>query len=394
MTRTISSISTRLHRIPLLRPWGPDVRELSVVVVALTDSEGAVGHGFSWTPSIGAASVRAMLETEIRSFVLGRSAEPGDRAELWRSLWTHLHEAGGGGVTTIAIAGVDLALWDLDGVRAGSSVVDLIGRRRESVEVYGSGVNLHYTLDELVAQATRWVDGGYRAVKMKVGSPEPARDIERVRAVRDVIGPDRVLRVDANQRWTYDQAVRAIDALAPFDIDWVEEPLRADDLIGYRRLHAELSASSAVPIACGENIHSAYRFADFIDQGAADILQPNVVRVGGITPFLSIAADAEQAGLVLAPHLLLELSGQLALALPQETSVEDVEDAGFLQLGALTTSTPVSVSADARLVFDARPGLGIDFADHGGSDAHPHRTSSTRPAETTPPTTNRKVLVP
>ncbi|RXZ85304.1 mandelate racemase/muconate lactonizing enzyme family protein [Agromyces atrinae] len=351
---TIAAVETRLVTLPLARPWGADVTTMSLVEVVVADSDGCRGRGFSWTPTIGAHAVRALIDHDITAFALGRSIEPVD---LWPALWAHLHEAGGGGVTTIAMAGLDLALWDLAGVRAESSVVDLLGRTRESVEVYGSGVNLHYSQDDLVAQTERWVAAGFDAVKIKVGSPDLARDVERLAAVRAVLGPNRRLMIDANQRWDLDRAERAIGELSRFDLAWIEEPLRADDLPG----HVALRSRIDVPIALGENVHTRYRFAEFIAAGAVDIVQPNIVRVGGITPFRQIAELADATGTTLAPHLLLDLSGQLAVTLTHPTLVESVEDASFTDLGALAEPSPVSVDG-SRLVVDPRAGLGLHFA--------------------------------
>lgn len=352
---TIVSLDTRLARIPLRRPWGPDVREVHLIEVGVTDSAGSTGVGFSWTPTIGAEAVRALLDHDIRRFAIGREAEP---ESLWDALWAYLHEAGSGGITTIAMAGLDLALWDLRARVAETSITTLLGSRRETVEVYGSGVNLHYSLDELVVQVERWVATGYDAVKVKVGKPDLQEDLDRIAAVRDVLGPDRRLMVDANQRWDLATARRSLDALSRFDLAWMEEPLRADDLWG----HAELRAGTAVPIALGENLHTVHRFGDFIRAGAVDIVQPNVVRVGGITPFLRIAALADESDIRLAPHLLPELSGQLALALDRPTMVEDVEDAGFAQLRILAGGSPVALTG-ARLRSTGKTGLGFEFPD-------------------------------
>ena len=352
----IESVETRLIRIPLTRPWGADVTDIQVVAVAVRDADGGEGHGFSWTPSIGGAAVKALLDVDLIPAALGRPADP----SIWIDLWHHVHEAGGGGITTIALAGLDLALWDLRARRAGTSVTDLIGRRHTRLPAYGSGVNLHYSLDELVAQAERWVAAGFGAIKMKVGSPDLARDVARVAAVRDVIGPDRALMVDANQRWDLDRAATAVEALAASDIAWIEEPLRADDLAGHIELARRLRAGSGVPIALGENVHTHYRFDDFVRSGAAQVVQPNIVRVGGITPFLEIAGDAHAAGIDLHPHLLPELSGQLALVLPQEVLVEDIEDAAFGALGALEGPSPVAI-VDGTLTEVPHEGLGLRF---------------------------------
>lgn len=354
MTASIAAIQTRRLRVPLERPWGPDVRDLSFVEVTVSDSDGAVGYGFSWTPTIGAGAVEALLREDITAFALGRDTDP---VALWPELWAHLHEAGGGGITTIAMAGLDLALWDLAARRADQPMADFLGRRRETVEVYGSGINLHYSLEELQAQAQRWVDAGFTAAKMKVGSPDIARDVERVSAVRDILGPDARLMIDANQRWDLDTATAALEKLEEFDLTWIEEPLRADDLLAHR----ELRERTGVFIALGENVHNQYRFADFLDAGIAEVIQPNIIRVGGITPFREIVVNAEGHGAVVAPHLLPDLSGQLAMWMPTSPLVEKVEDAGFADLGILNTPAPIEISRN-RLHTTAQPGLGIRFA--------------------------------
>ncbi|KQP56856.1 mandelate racemase/muconate lactonizing enzyme family protein [Agreia sp. Leaf283] len=357
MTATIAAVRTRRLSARMPRPWVPDEPHLHLVIVEVEDSDGLVGTGFSWTPTIGAAAVQAMIDTEIAPYAIGRTTDP---QALWPALWLRLHEAGGAGITTIALAGLDTALWDLSGKRAALPLASLLGERRASVPVYGSGVNLHYPLDELVAQASRWVASGYDTVKIKVGGPSLAVDIERVGAVREAIGPDRTLLIDANQRWTLEQATTALDALSRFDLGWIEEPLRAEDTRGYRALRER----TGVPIALGENIHTLQRFQDIVDAGFADVLQPNIIRVGGITPFLEIASFiSTESSASLAPHLLIDLSGQLALAVGAETAVEDVDEASFESLGLITSPSPVEiVDARARLREDARPGLGLDFA--------------------------------
>lgn len=356
MTATIQAIRTRSHRYALRRPWGPDVPDIRVIAVEVQDADGRVGYGFSWTPSIGGAAVQAMIDEDLSAFLIGRPAEPA----VWDAAWTHLHEAGGGGITTIALAGVDLALWDLQARRAGVSVTALRGRRHDRLPVYGSGVNLHYPLDELVAQAERWVAAGHEAVKIKVGKPDLAEDLDRVAAVREVVGPDRRLLVDANQRWDLDTATTAVTALARHGIGWIEEPLRADDLAA----HVELRRRIGVPIALGENLHTVYRFREFLDAAAVDIVQPNVIRVGGITPFLRIADLARDRGATLAAHLLPELSAQIAFTLPEPTWIEDVEDARFAQLGAL--QHPVVAVAGGWVSGGPERGLGFAFTDPRG----------------------------
>ncbi|UTT68970.1 mandelate racemase/muconate lactonizing enzyme family protein [Arthrobacter sp. DNA4] len=351
----ITGLTTRLLTVPLRRSWGVEAPENHVIATELYTDDGGTGFGFSWTPTIGPQAVKALLDCDIAPFVTGLPANP---ETVWDALWKRLHEAGGGGLTTIAMAGVDLALWDVQARSAGTSVTGFIGQRQDSVEVYGSGVNLHYTLEELVAQTERWVAAGHRAVKIKVGKPDLREDAERVAAVRTVLGPDRRLMIDANQRWDLPTTLRALEVLAGYGLDWLEEPLRADDLWAYRRLRKH----SPVPIALGENLHTIYRFRDFIEAEAVDIIQPNIIRVGGITPFRRIVELARTHSIKVMPHLLPELSGQLALTLAEPTMVEDVEEASFEQLGLLAGPSPVRFT-NSRLATVDRQGLGLRFRD-------------------------------
>jgi L-alanine-DL-glutamate epimerase-like enolase superfamily enzyme len=355
VSTTITALRTTLLSPKLSRPWGADVRANHIIAVHIETSDGLSGTGFSWTPSIGAEAVRALLDNDIRRFALGR---PADAGELWQPLWENLHEAGSGGLTTIAMAGLDLALWDYECRVRDLPLVDRLGRTRDRVQVYGSGVNLHYSEDELLAQVDRWIAAGLTAVKIKVGKPDIFEDLDRVAAVRQRIGPDRQLMLDANQRWDRATAAIAIAALAESDPAWIEEPLRADDTAGY----AALRASSVVPIALGENAHTIYRFRDLMDAGACDIVQPNVIRVGGITPFLAIVRSAAERGIRVAPHLLPELSGQLALTIPEPTLVEDVEGATFEQLGILSEPTGTSIR-DGWFTADTDVGIGFNFVE-------------------------------
>lgn len=350
---TIARITTRRVRGVLGRPWAADVTGNHIIVVEVELSDGTRGTGFSWTPDIGASAIEAILRDELIPRALGADAEP---TALWQALWLAVHEAGGGGVTSIALAGIDIAVRDALARRERSTIAAHLGQVRDAVPAYGSGINLHYSTEELLAQCERFVAAGSRAVKIKIGRPDLSDDLARVRAVRDLIGPAVALRVDANQRWTLEQATAAAEALVDFDIDWLEEPLRADDSLGYR----ELARRSPIALAAGENLHTTYRFAEALDHGTLGVIQPNVVRVGGVTPFLEIAALAQQHGVRLAPHLLPELVVPLALAVPAIESVEVVEGALLHEQGVLSNASPIAVDrAEATSTADA--GFGLQF---------------------------------
>jgi L-alanine-DL-glutamate epimerase-like enolase superfamily enzyme len=324
-----------------------------LIVVEIGTEDGQSGTGFTWTPQLGVGALQALIEQDIAPVAIGQDPNPGP---LWDRLTARLADAGRSGLTLAALAGLDIAAWDLRARTAGRSLVDEIGRRRPSVRAYGSGVNRHYPLDQLLEQVDRWIAAGHRAVKIKVGVPDLETDLTRVAAVRQKLGPDRLLMLDANQLWNLPAARRAIRALERFDPYWIEEPLRADDLPAL----ADLRARVGTPIAFGESLSSLISFRDALTLGAADVLQPNVVRVGGITPFLRIAELAGAFAVPIAPHLLPDLSGQLALTLPLEPWVEDIEDASLSALGALASPSGVWI-ADGVLTADTTPGHGLSF---------------------------------
>lgn len=350
---TIASVSAELHRYPLSRPWAPDVRANAVIVLTVCDGDGARGVGFSWTPTIGAEAIRAMLAHDVAPWAVGREVDP--RA-VWPALWAHLREAGSAGVTSLALAALDIALWDLQGIRSGRSLGEMIGIRRSRVPAYGSGINLHYTDAELGAQLRRWREHGYTACKIKVGRDSIGDDVRRVAAAREILGNDFVLMIDANQRWDLDRATQAARLLEPYGIRWLEEPLDADDLRG----HVELAGRTGIPLAAGENIRLRSRFREFADAGAIRFAQPNVVRVGGITPFLEIARDMQERGIVTAPHLLPELSAQLAACLPTPTDVEVVEGGTLTEIGALVSPNPLELRA-GTIHLNPSAGTGLRF---------------------------------
>jgi L-alanine-DL-glutamate epimerase-like enolase superfamily enzyme len=201
------------------------------------------------------------------------------------------------------------------------------------------------------------VDDGHTRVKIKVGLPDLEEDLERVAAVRKIIGPQRLLMVDANQLWDYPSARRAAHALAAYEPFWLEEPLPADDLQAYVRLRATID----IPIATGESLYTELQFRDLLAAGGCDFAQPNICRVGGITPFLRIARLAHAHGIPTMPHLLPELSAQLGMCLPAAPLLEDIDRASYKALNALEKPSGVELSGDTVRV-DTGPGHGLDFA--------------------------------
>src|SRR5580704_399453 len=197
MTAHVTGVRIATYRLPMPVPWGPIADCQYLIATTVTASDGSTGQGFSWAVQAGAQAIQAMIDADSGPAATGGPVAP---AAAWDRLWWHLREAGGG-ITTLAMAAVDIGLWDLQAKAAGLSLADLLGRQRETVPVYASGVNRHLTLDELKEQVSRWISAGHTRVKIKVGLPSLDEDLERVDAVRRIIGPGRLLMVDANQLW-------------------------------------------------------------------------------------------------------------------------------------------------------------------------------------------------
>ena len=353
MSTRITEVTSRTYRLPMPRPWGPDVTCQYLIATTVESSDGGSGQGFSWAVRAGAQAIQAMVDADCRPVAEGGPVAP---AAAWDRLWWHLREAGGG-IATLAMAAIDTGLWDLRDKAAGLSLVDLLGRQRDRVPVYASGVNRHLTLEELKEQVSRWVAAGHTRFKIKVGLPGLDEDVERVAAVRRIIGPGRLLMVDANQLWDLPTARRAARTLSAYGIHWLEEPLPAEDIQAYTRLRATID----IPVAAGESLYTEAQFRDVLLAGAVDYLQPNVCRVGGITPFLRIARLARLFSVPVMPHLLPDISGQLALCLPLPGMVEDIDEGSFAALGALARPSGVVVTGDS-LQAQTGPGHGLVFA--------------------------------
>ncbi|HKX18131.1 MAG TPA: mandelate racemase/muconate lactonizing enzyme family protein [bacterium] len=343
------------YRIKLREPWQSSGHVISVfelITARLRTDTGQEGVGWAFTVGAGGTAIAAFLSDDLLPRAAGLDPALVERA--WSTLHATVRDAAPGGLALLALSAVDIALWDLKAQAAGEPLYRLLGGSRDRAEAYGSGINLNLPIPELLAQFRRWRARGFRAFKMKVGSADPRADLERVRAVREEIGPDALLMLDANQKWSAGEAAGRIRAFEPYDPYWIEEPLPAEDVAG----HAWLRTQVRCPIALGENLFSAAAFNEFLRHGAVDVVQPDVVRVGGVTPFLKIAHLAEGCGIPTAPHLVLELSGQLCCAIRHASMIEDLDGGNLTELEAL--QEPIRTQ-DGYFTPPARPGHGVRF---------------------------------
>ena len=324
--------------------------EIAMLFAEIETRDGHRGLGLSYAKRAGGPGQFAHAK-EVAPALLGE--DPNDIARLWTKLCWAGASVGRSGLATQAIGAFDVALYDMKARRAGLSLSKLLGAQRESVACYNtSGGFLHTPLDQLVTNALASRERGIGGIKLKVGHPDGRHDLARVEAVRKALGDDAPLMVDANQQWTRPTAQRMCRTLEPYNLVWIEEPLDAYDNEG----HAALCTALETPIATGEMLTSAGEHAELIRTRAADYLMPDAPRVGGITPFLRIAALAEHAGLMLGPHFAMELHVHLAATYATEPWVEHFDWLEPLFEERLQIR-------DGRMLVPTRPGLGLTLSE-------------------------------
>ncbi|MFB6724267.1 mandelate racemase/muconate lactonizing enzyme family protein [Kribbella sp. NPDC056345] len=320
--------------------------EIVLLFAEISTAQEQHGIGFSYSKRAGGPAQYAHAR-EIAGDLIGE--DPSDIAKVYDKLLWAGASVGRSGVATQAIAAIDIALWDLKAKRAGLPLAKLLGAHRDSVRAYNtSGGFLHAPIEEVRERAAQSLADGIGGIKLKVGQPDSRADLARVRAVREHIGDAVPLMVDANQQWDRPTALRVGRSLEQFELVWIEEPLDAYDAEG----HAQLAAALDTPIATGEMLSSVGEHVRLIEARAADIIQPDAPRIGGITPFLKLATLADHAGLQLAPHFAMEIHLHLAAAYPREPWVEHFEWLNPLFNERLET-------VDGRMLVPDRPGLGF-----------------------------------
>jgi D-galactarolactone cycloisomerase len=266
-------------------------------IVEISTDAGITGWGECYGP---AAVNKAVIETQYRSRIVGR--DPFDVEVVWEDLYNRIKDYGATGFAITALSGIDIALWDVMGRATGKPIHKLIGgAHRTSVQAYATGlyfIEMDRLVEEAVEEALAYKEQGFRAIKMKIGLGDPKLDFQRVKAVREAIGPEVQLAVDANHCFTVPQAIRLGRMLEPLDLMWFEEPISPEDHEGY----AEVTRALDMAVAGGENDFTRWGFRDIIAKKAMDIVQPDLCAAGGISECRKIAAMASAHGVECVPH--------------------------------------------------------------------------------------------
>ncbi|MGH9067960.1 MAG: mandelate racemase/muconate lactonizing enzyme family protein [Acidimicrobiales bacterium] len=356
----ITSVEARTVAVPLDRPTAFATRQVLVrhyVLVRVAGDDGVEGYGFCYAGSTAgqlvAEAVRALLAPVVKDQDAHRVTG------LWRDMYQEGLLHGRAGSVMRALSAIDIALWDRNARAAGLPLWRYLGAvETDSVPAYASG---GYYLegkgpDQLAEEVAGYVAQGFQAVKIKTGRLSPAGDAARLAAVREAVGPEVAVMLDANNAWAdLPAALAALRAYEPYDPYWIEEPFSPDDLDN----HARLARRTPVPVATGEIEAGRWRHLDLLRREAAAILQTDAAVAGGITEFLRIAHTAASFGVTVCPHWFHDLHVHLAASVENARYVEYFPDDQVLNFRRLL-DRQLEVRG-GRLVLPTGPGLGFTF---------------------------------
>ncbi len=312
-----------IRTTPLVLPWIEPPRfalnynrPRQVLLVEVETRSGIVGLGYVQLLGSGLRTVETCIHECLKPVLLGQDATHVER--LWKQMWEATYGIGRMGVTVTALSGVDIALWDALGKRAGLPLYKLWGAFREEIPAYGSGCWRGLGGDGMIAKAQEYVRRGFRAVKMQAAHLHDLHtDLDNVRRMREALGPGIDIMIDINKGWSADTAILMGRKFEDYDLYWMEEPVPAEDIAGYRRIAQALK----LRVVGGESHFTRYDLRPFFEVPCVPILQPDVVR-GGLTELRKIAVLADTWGLTLAPHLYSELMVQLMASIPNGLIIE------------------------------------------------------------------------
>ena len=349
----ITHVTTHLLRTPADNPLvvglpaPTDTREF--VTLELGTDQGLVGIGLTFFGGALTGALRAAVDGLARLVV---GDDPTQTEAIAAKLRRAAGSSGPGGIFTLALSAIDIACWDLKGKALGRSVCALLGGLREHVPTYASGALMRpHPTDYLAKAGPRLRDLGFRQMKMQCGSePSIAASVERVRVMREAIGPDVDLMCDINQLWSVDHAIEVGRRIEPYHLFWLEDPTTHDDYPGLARIAAALTT----PIAAGEYHYGIAPFRHLLEARAIDIPMIDLLRVGGITQWMKVAGMAEAFNLPVVSHLVPEIHVHLVAAAPNGLTVEYMP--WTLQLFEETPKLE-----RGQLVVPQKPGLGLAF---------------------------------
>ena len=348
----ITTLKTTLVDVPLANPIATAIhamRSVGCVLVELETDEGITGESYVFT--LNGARLSALHEMVLGFTHQVEGRDPHFVAQIGQAMWDEMNLIGHAGFSIAALSAIDTACWDIIGKAANQPLHKLFGACRDKVKTYASGgLWLSQSIDDCVRQAGEFIDAGFRSMKIRRGSANSADDVERVRAIRAACGPDIELLTDANQGLSTKRAIGLARQLEAFDIAWLEEPVVYQNLSG----HAEVRRATNIPIASGETEYTYLGMHKMLEAGAADVVMPDLQRVGGLTGLRRAATLAAAYHVPVSTHVFTEQSICVAASEPNYISVEHMP--WFCTL----FNEPLEVDEGFLRVPD-RPGIGFTF---------------------------------